>query len=237
MSAADDIAAARLRRPATSLANWDYLVMRPLIDWMRDVAVQYVQGAVLDYGCGNKPYQSFFEGRFTSYVGADVAQNTIGTVEIVLGASTTLPVADRSFSTVLSTQVFEHVPNPDVYLAEASRVLAAGGHLILTCPGAWMLHEEPHDYWRYTRYGLAHILQKHGFDAVRIDAGGGAWRLIGQTFLNHLAFGRKYSIPLVSKAAFWIWVVAVNVLFSFLDRINTNTKDTVNYMVIARKRD
>lgn len=214
----------------------DYLVMRPLIDWMRDVAVQYASGALLDFGCGNKPYLAFLEGRVDSYVGADLAQNALGTVDLILGADSRVPAADSSFATVLSTQVFEHVPEPDRYLAEAARVLKPGGHLILTCPGGFMLHEEPHDYWRYTLYGLRHLLSKHGFEPVRIDSAGGAWRLLGQTFLNHVGFGRRIKIPLVSKATFHVWALVCNVICSALDRFNTNEKETVNYMVIARKR-
>ena len=99
-----------------------------------------------------------------------------------------------------------------------------------------MLHEEPHDYFRYTIYGLKHLLDKHGLDAVRVDQAGGAWRLIGQTFLNHMVFGRKFRIPIFSDFTYYGWILFSNVIFAALDRINLNKKDTVNYMLIARKR-
>ncbi len=236
MGSTPDLIAGRLQKPETSLMKRDYLVMEPLLDWLRQIAVQYASGRLLDYGCGNKPYYALFHDKVESYTGADLTQNIAQEVDIVLGNATRLPVEDASFSTVLSTQVFEHVAEPDQYLSEASRILRPGGHLILTCPGSYMLHEEPHDYFRYTIYGLKHLLDKHGFDAVRVDQAGGAWRLIGQTFLNQVAFGRRYKIPIVSDVAYYGWILFSNLFFAALDRINLNAKDTVNYMLIARKR-
>ena len=45
-----------------------------------------------------------------------------------------MPFADASFGAVLSFQVIEHLDRPDAYLAEASRVLAPGGVLLLATP-------------------------------------------------------------------------------------------------------
>ena len=102
MAGSSDIVALRRQRPTTSMWERDYLVMKPLIDWMRDVAVQYASGELLDFGCGNKPYLEFLESKVASYVGADLTQNAFGTVDIVLGPETRIPVADASFATVLS---------------------------------------------------------------------------------------------------------------------------------------
>ena len=230
-----EIVSLRREQPTTSVFSRDYLVMDPLIVWLRDIAVQYANGQLLDFGCGNKPYQSFFQPKIKKYVGVDLTQNQQNSVDIVLGDRDRLPIDANSYDTVLSTQVLEHVPDPDRYLEEASRVLQVGGHLILTCPGSYMLHEEPHDYYRYTIYGLKHLLLKHGLKPVHMDQAGGAWRLIGQTILNHIAFGRKYKIPLISKVTYHCWVLVVNILFSTFDSLNVNAKDTVNYMIIAQK--
>jgi SAM-dependent methyltransferase len=226
----------RLETPATNIRRSDYLVMHPLLAWMASVAPLYARGRLLDYGCGNKPYRTFFAGRVSCHTGVDVEQNKEGTVEHVVAPGGRLPLADASFDTVLSTQVLEHVAEPDAYLAEVARVLAPGGHLILTCPGSYMLHEEPHDYFRYTEYGLRHLAQKHGFDVVRIDPAGGAWRLLGQTLLNHKTFFRPWRIPLLSGALHRVTILCVNMAAALADRLNTNVKDTVNYMMVATKR-
>jgi len=226
--------AVRRFTPSSSILTRDYLVMQPLILWMQNVAPLFARGKLVDYGCGNKPYQSFFPA-VDQYVGVDVEQNNLGNVEVALGIGDPLPMGSESVDTVLSTQVLEHVPDPTRYLNEAARVLKRGGRLILTCPGAYMLHEEPRDYFRYTEYGLKYLIETCGLKIVRIDTAGGAWRLIGQTYLNHRTFSPKMKIPILSNIFFFLNVIVVNAVASLLDNWNTNTKDTVNYMVVAEK--
>jgi hypothetical protein len=98
-----------------------------------------------------------------------------------------------------------------------------------------MLHEEPYDYYRYTVYGLDHMLKRAGLRPLRIDPAGGAWRLLGQTLLNHKSFGRKIRIPLVSDGILRATVLVVNVACTLLDGANMNVKDTVNYQLVAKK--
>jgi hypothetical protein len=99
-----------------------------------------------------------------------------------------------------------------------------------------MLHEEPYDFFRYTKYGLQHLLNSHSLEIVRLDVAGGAWRLIGQTLVNHKTFGARFRVPLIGGLIRRAWILTINLLCVFLDGFNTNEKDTLNYMVIARKK-
>lgn len=45
-----------------------------------------------------------------------------------------LPFDDETFSTIIATEVLEHLPNPEVALAELHRVLKPGGKLLGTVP-------------------------------------------------------------------------------------------------------
>lgn len=231
----DDHAKLRRISPTTNILCRDYLLMRPVLRWLKDIAPGYARGILVDYGCGNKPYLPFFQGVVSGHIGVDVNQNVLNTVDIVVEAQGRLPFEDTSIDTVLSTQVLEHVAEPVGYLSEVSRVLRTAGRLILTCPGSYMLHEEPNDYFRYTRYGLEHLLQQAGFRILRIDCAGGAWRLLGQTFLNHKVFGRKIHVPILSRLIYSVCLVCGNVFFSSMDQLNLNEKDTLNYMVVAEK--
>jgi SAM-dependent methyltransferase len=218
-----------------TLLSPDYLSVGPLEDWLHQVATRYVRGALLDVGCGNKPYASMFADHVEQYIGADVQQNSQNSVDAIIDTSGHLPFEDNSFDTLLSTQVLEHVTEPLVHLREFARVLRPGGTLVLTIPASYMLHEEPHDYHRFTLYGVEHLLKQSSFTPVRIDTSGGAWRLIGQVLVNHRSFGRKWTIPLLSGAVYYSTLLVSNVLFSLLDNLNTNRKDPSNYLVIARR--
>jgi len=225
----------RREKPETNILCRDYLVMKPLIAWLHEIAPQYASGILVDYGCGNKPYFSFFKNNVTDYVGVDVNQNEFNTVNYVINTNAPLPFEADSIDTVLSTQVLEHTAEPEKYIKEISRVLKPGGILILTCPGSYMLHEEPNDYFRYTKYGVKHLTDMYNLRIIRLDTAGGAWRLMGQIFLNHKAFGKKINIPIISTLFYYFWVIGVNTIFSFLDNLNKNEKNTANYMIILQK--
>jgi ubiquinone/menaquinone biosynthesis C-methylase UbiE len=54
--------------------------------------------------------------------------------QVVLGDIESMPFKDGSFSTVVCTEVLEHVPNPSRALDEMKRVLVPGGVLIGSVP-------------------------------------------------------------------------------------------------------
>jgi len=56
-----------------------------------------------------------------------------------------LPFETNSFDTIISTEVLEHCPEPEVFLYEVFRVLKKGGVFFFTVPFLWNLHEVPHD--------------------------------------------------------------------------------------------
>ncbi|MBM4168448.1 MAG: class I SAM-dependent methyltransferase [Ignavibacteria bacterium] len=224
----------RRKEASTSILSRDYLVMQPLLAWMRDVAVRYCSGTMLDYGCGNRPYYELLRRHVQQYLSADVMQNDEGTVDFIIGSDAALPLASGTCDTVLSTQVLEHTRLPDEYLREAARVLKPGGYLILTCPGSYMLHEVPYDYYRFTVHGLEYLLERNGLNVANFSNAGGAWRVVGQSFLNHKAFGKR--IPVLSKVMFLVWALCTNLSCALLDTLNMNTHETLNYMVVAQKR-
>jgi SAM-dependent methyltransferase len=127
-------------------------------------------GLLLDDGCGNRPYADWYAPLVTGSVGLDVVGD--GGADVV-GYADRLPFADASFDTVLATELLEHVANPDAAVAEAFRVLRPGGHALFSVPFLYPTHEAPHDYVRFTRYGLRDILVRNGFHVVTLDAKGG----------------------------------------------------------------
>src|SRR5262249_4030835 len=51
-----------------------------------------------------------------------------------VGSILQLPFTDAAFDVVLSTEVIEHVPDPEAAVREVARVLVRGGHLVLSTP-------------------------------------------------------------------------------------------------------
>jgi SAM-dependent methyltransferase len=125
---------------------------------MTTVAAGMSGGALLDYGAGDSPYRSLF-GSFDRYVTADLPGE--GADLEIDGVS--VDTEDASFDAVLSTQVLEHVPDPDAYLTEAHRVLASGGRLVLSTHGIYWYHPSPEDLWRWTGPGLRLQVERCGF--------------------------------------------------------------------------
>ena len=114
---------------------------------------------VLDYGCGGSPYRVLFGD--CTYHRADLAGGE--GLDFEYGDDAVLPAHLSSYDCVLSTQVLEHVKDPMAYLEECRRVLAPGGHLLLTTHGIFEDHACPDDYWRWTSFGLRRMVEKAGF--------------------------------------------------------------------------
>jgi SAM-dependent methyltransferase len=117
---------------------------------------------VIDYGCGDRPYEPVFAALGASYSGADLG----GTAEIEVGPDGRLGAADGAYDVVFSSQVLEHVRDLDTYFAEARRVLTADGQLLLSTHGSWFYHPQPEDHRRWTRQGLIAELAAHGFEVT-----------------------------------------------------------------------
>jgi SAM-dependent methyltransferase len=105
----------------------------------------------LDIGAQNGPYAAHFPRR----VALDI-QRGIGVQ--VIGDAQALGIRDASFDVVLCTEVLEHLPDPQRAIDEMYRVLVPGGQLLLTTRFLFPIHDAPHDYFRFTKYGLRHLL-------------------------------------------------------------------------------
>ncbi len=132
------------------------------------------RGTVVDLGCGDAPYRDWVLERAEKYIGVDWGESPHEIqAEVVANLNEPLPLESDSADTVFSVSVLEHLSQPRIMLAEAHRILRPGGHLILQVPWQWWIHEAPYDYFRYSKFGLEHLLAEAGFVDVNVQAQAG----------------------------------------------------------------
>jgi SAM-dependent methyltransferase len=110
-------------------------------------------GFTLDIGAQNGPYAAHFPNR----VALDIRP---GRGVRILGDAQAMGIVDGVFDVVLCTEVLEHLPEPQRAIDEMFRVLKPGGTLLLTTRFLFPIHDAPHDYFRFTKYGLRHLLRR-----------------------------------------------------------------------------
>jgi SAM-dependent methyltransferase len=152
-------------------------------DYWRYFELDYTGLRVLDIGssAGSYDKREEFRGaraglrRAAMYVALDI--DTAARPHVA-GDAHLLPFANDSFDVILANNVIEHLREPAAGVSEMRRVLAPRGQVLYTIPFLYPVHEAPHDYARFTRYGLTRLFRE--FSAVEIHARGGAFSTLAQ---------------------------------------------------------
>jgi len=212
-----------------------------LFEFIEQAGASVPPGAlVLDAGAGDGRYRQEFA--HTRYIGVDLAVGDVSWDYSGLGAVcdlAALPFASGSFDAVLCTQVLEHVAEPQLVLREVCRVLKPGGRLFLSAPQSWHQHQKPHDYYRYTSFGLRYLLERAGLQVQSMrNMGGYFWFLAFQLQnINYWVFpkgmaGRRWTWPLrVLNAA--VFQVGLSLLLYYLDPLDRIKDETFGYVCVA----
>ena len=202
---------------------------------IRDAALHCLSGRMLEIGCGAKLKALLVGDLLVEHIGLDHEGTLHDKSKIDLfGTAYAIPAENASFDCILSTAVLEHLEDPSRGLKEAFRVLKPGGYVLCTAPLFWHLHEEPRDFYRYTRHGLEYLFNEAGFQIVRLEALSG----FCTTFFTELGyylqrFRRGPLKPLIDLV-----VTLINVLAVILDRGPLrDERFTWAYIVVAKKPD
>ncbi|HCC59448.1 MAG TPA: hypothetical protein DEQ47_19720 [Solibacterales bacterium] len=205
-------------------------------DAIKTFAQSLAPGAVLlDAGAGESRHRAIFARQ--RYIAVDLA---VGDAAWnyqkldVIGDLTALPFANGAFDAVLNVVTLEHVRDPALALREMGRALKPGGRLLLIAPQDWEVHQSPHDFFRYTRHGLRHLLEQAGFEAIDIRAAGGYFRLLSRRLLNGLQFFSGGARWLLFAPAALLLVPAALVL-PLLEPLDHERNFTLGYLCTARR--
>lgn len=152
--------------PAAVAAGSWFNAMLSLASLLRFSA--HVHGDLVDLGCGPASHRVWYEERVSSVTLVDwpASPHDTAAVDILADLNKPLPLEDGIADTVLMTSVLEHLSTPAMALAETRRILRTDGALLLQVPFLYRVHEEPHDYFRYTRFGIRSLLEQAGLDVV-----------------------------------------------------------------------
>lgn len=215
--------------------NW--LIKKAVNDKLR-ARLPDLTGRVLDLGCGTRPFEQDILQHAVEYIGIDWG-NTLHDLraDIVCDLNKPLPIESDYADHIVTFEVMEHLSEPQIMLSEAFRILRNGGGLTLSVPFQWWVHEAPWDFYRYTNFGLKHLLEKAGFTDITVKPTTGFWsmwflKLNYQT--TRLIRGPRL-VRILARAVlipFW-WTFQI--LAPILDSAWREDRETAGYFATARK--
>lgn len=197
----------------------------------------HARGRLLDLGCGKVPLYATYRDLVSDCFCVDWA-NTAHKNEYLdreCDLTKSLPFADGEFDTIILSDVLEHIPTPDHLCAEMARSLSVGGKLIMNVPFYYWLHEEPHDYYRYTEFALRRFVELAGLDLVVLEPTGGAPEVLADILAKVVVgvpvIGRMLAVAVQSMTQ---WFVGTRVGGKV--SITTRQKFPFGYFLVAMKR-
>ncbi len=195
-----------------------------------------LNGKLLDVGCGTKPYENICN--VDEYIGLEIDYegNRQHNYADVFYDGKTIPFEDKSFDSILSNQVFEHVFNPNQFLKEINRVTKMGGRFLITVPFVWDEHEQPYDYARYSSFGLKHILAENGFEIMEHRKSNNGIEVIFQLINDYL-----YKVMMTENVYFNLLIIIllmapINMVGLILSKLLPRNNDLyLDNIVLAKK--
>lgn len=189
-----------------------------------------------DIGCATKPYGALINKYSSKHIGLE----HLSTIHLdhnadLIGTAYSTGIKSNSVGTVFTGAVLEHLEEPSLALKEMNRILKMNGIVILSAPLFWHVHEAPRDFFRYTKYGLEHLLKSNGFEIVEIKALSGFWVTFLEMFMYYIARFNRGPIKLVP-------VIPLVLLFTqaiafLLDKIDFKSENwTWAYIAVGRKK-
>lgn len=150
--------------------HWWFVVRRAIVLQVLDALELPDDARIVEVGCGTGGTLAELQERHSEWrcLGVEPSDGACRVArekgcEVVRAALPALPLPDASADCVLALDVLEHCKDDARAAAEMARVLAQGGHLVLTVPALpslWSLHDVDNAHFRrYTRRTLVSALE------------------------------------------------------------------------------
>lgn len=196
---------------------------------------RYAGGALLDLGCGNAPLAGIYKDIVRDYTWVDWPNSPHQQYHVDLCAdlNNLIPIYDLAFDTILLSDVLEHIRTPDQLLSECARLLSEDGHLIIGVPFMYPLHEEPHDYYRYTTHKLRDLAEKNSLEVIQIKECAGGLEVAQDVMVKILSYSR--ASRWLAYAVYYLFVAALSI--PYIENMNRklSKKFPLAYVMVCRK--
>jgi SAM-dependent methyltransferase len=191
---------------------------------------------VLDAGAGECRYAPLFKAHRYIALDSSVGDETWDYSGLdVVGDLEQIPAPTGVFDAVISVVVLEHTRKPQQVVEEMARVTRPQGKLFLVVPNQWEVHQPPNDFFRFTHYGVTHLLTVSGFRVLKIEPIGGYFWLMSRRCVNGLSFfqsGLRWPLFFVLAPVFGL---LLPVLLYFADGLDRKRDFTLGYICIGEK--
>jgi SAM-dependent methyltransferase len=182
--------------PESSDASW--LVTQLVAKAYERHLPSHARGRLVDLGCGTVPLYGAYRALVSEVTCVDWSGNEQSAqhLDVAHDLNQPLPLDGNRYDTVILSDVLEHIRKPEALLAEIARILAPGGKLLLNVPFFYWLHEQPHDYFRYSEHALRSFIEQSGLRLLLLEGLGGAPEVLADVVGKHLS-----QVPLLGGAA------------------------------------
>ena len=140
-------------------------------------------------------------------------------------------INDEEVDVVFCLEVLEHVQNPFKAVSEIYRILKPGGVIIGSVPFVFPIHDEPDDYFRYTKYGISYLFRD--FKCLKLVERNSyirSWYVILLRLVNIGTFKQR-----VVGAILFPFMILILPMIIILDIIVTNDHSTTGYFFVYKK--
>jgi SAM-dependent methyltransferase len=207
---------------------------------------QHAKGKLLDLGCGKVPLYAAYREFVTDNICVDWGNklNKNEYLDYELDLTRNLPFSESEFDTIILSDVLEHIPVPEQLWKEMARILSKNGKIIMNVPFYYWLHEQPHDYYRYTEFALRRFVETSGLRLIQLEPIGGAPEVMADLFAKNILRLPKLggSFALVPKLGRSLALVAQWFMLGFIrTKFGKKVSETTSkffpfgYFLIAEK--
>ena len=127
---------------------------------------------ILDAGAGLKRFEPFFDNAtyLTVEHPSGIAMKDMQHLhyDFIAELDKEMFTEEKSIDAIYCHSVLEHIEHPEIFFANALRMLTPGGRLFINVPFMYLEHETPYDFNRFTRYGLRSRLEQAGFNIISL---------------------------------------------------------------------